>query len=139
MNLGARGFGLAVVAFVVVSLASIGFYVVVSHDGDPRLREIVAPAGDPEMGRLAIRRYGCAACHEIAGVRTPGGRVGPSLVGIGARRFVAGEIPNTPANLVDWIIAPQAFRPGSAMPNLGVTRRDAQDIMAYLYASGGPR
>lgn len=139
MGLSSRGFILSMAAFVVVSLAVIGYYVATSHEGDARLRQIVAPSGDPQAGREAIRGYGCATCHEIAGIRAPGGQVGPSLVGIEGRRFLAGEIPNTPDNMVRWIMGPQAIRPGSAMPNLGVTRDDAQDVMAYLYAAGDRR
>lgn len=139
MGLSSRGFALSLGAFVLVSLAVVGYYVASSHERDPSLRQIVAPAGDPGAGRAAIRHHGCTACHEIAGIRAPGGHVGPSLIGIEQRRFIAGEIPNTPENLVRWIMAPQAIRPGSAMPNLGVGREDAEDVMAYLYASGGRR
>jgi len=36
--------------------------------------------------------------------------------------------------MVRWIRGPQRFHPGSAMPDLGVSERDARDIAAYLYA-----
>jgi cytochrome c1 len=35
-------------------------------------------------------------------------------------------------NLIHWIRNPQAIDPQTAMPNLGVTERDALDISAYL-------
>jgi cytochrome c len=39
-----------------------------------------------------------------------------------------------PDNLVDWLRHTQAIVPGSAMPDLGVTERDAWDMAAYLYS-----
>jgi cytochrome c len=41
-------------------------------------------------------------------------------------------LPNTTENMVRWIRQPQAVNPRSAMPDLGVNERDAQDIAAYL-------
>ena len=34
--------------------------------------------------------------------------------------------------MIRWLQAPQAVYPEGAMPNLGVTERDARDIAAYL-------
>ena len=58
--------------------------------------------------------------------------VGPPLDGIGTREIVAGTLPNTTGNMVRWLRAPQELNPLSAMPDLGVTERDARDIAAYL-------
>ena len=49
-----------------------------------------------------------------------------------ARGLLAGIVPNTRDNMVRWLQAPQAIYPEGAMPNLGVTERDARDIAAYL-------
>jgi cytochrome c1 len=76
---------------------------------------------------------GCAACHVIPGVRGADGKVGPPLTGIGSRIMIAGQVPNTPDNLIRWIRDPQAIEPGTAMPNLGVSEPTARDIAAYLY------
>jgi cytochrome c1 len=35
---------------------------------------------------------------------------------------------------MQWLQDPQAIRPQTAMPNLGVGEEDARDIAAYLYA-----
>jgi cytochrome c2 len=51
---------------------------------------------------------------------------------MGSRRFIAGVLENTPANMVRWIRAPEQFVPDGAMPNLGVPERDAADMAAYL-------
>jgi cytochrome c2 len=46
--------------------------------------------------------------------------------------MLGGVLPNSPENMVRWLRAPQQFAPLSAMPDLGVTERDARDIAAYL-------
>jgi cytochrome c2 len=61
------------------------------------------------------------------------GKVGPSLQGIGGRTYLAGKLPNEPANMIKWIRQPQEVSPGTAMPELGVTEQDGKDIAAYLY------
>jgi cytochrome c len=89
--------------------------------------------GDPEHGQGAIKKYGCNACHVIPGIPGANGQVGPSLEGIGGRVYLAGQLPNTPENLMKWVEDPQGIRPGTAMPDMGVTEEDARDITAYLY------
>ena len=63
-----------------------------------------------------------------------GCRVGPPLTAWSERTVIAGYVPNTPEQLVHWIVMPQSVAPGNAMPNLGVTDDDARDIAAYLYS-----
>ncbi len=58
--------------------------------------------------------------------------VGPPLAGFAQRSTIAGHAPNTRRHLVDWIREPQRLRPGSAMPDVGVSAADAEDIAAYL-------
>jgi len=103
-----------------------------------RVSEADAPAltggGNPHRGQAAMRRYGCNACHTIPGVAGARGNVGPPLAGIGSRVYIAGVMSNTPANLVHWIENPPGVDSLTAMPNLGVTERDARDIAAYLYS-----
>jgi cytochrome c1 len=90
-------------------------------------------AGHPERGAELITRYGCGSCHTIPGIDRADGLVGPPLTRFGARSYIAGELPNNAENLQHWISNPQAVEPGTAMPNLGVSAIDAQDIAAYLY------
>jgi cytochrome c1 len=59
--------------------------------------------------------------------------VGPPLADFAGRVFIAGEVPNTTASLIQWIRNPQSIEPKTAMPNLGVTEGQARDIAAYLY------
>jgi cytochrome c2 len=89
--------------------------------------------GDPHAGRQAIQRYGCGSCHTVPGVARAQGMVGPPLTAFGRRIFVAGRLPNTPDNLIHWIVDPRDVSPATAMPMTGVTEEDARDIAAYLY------
>ncbi|WP_204342148.1 c-type cytochrome [Micromonospora terminaliae] len=90
-------------------------------------------AGRPDRGAKLIAQYGCGSCHTVPGVDRAGGLVGPPLTRFGARSYIAGELPNNADNLRRWITDPQAVEPGTAMPDLGVSAIDAQDIAAYLY------
>jgi cytochrome c len=81
-----------------------------------------------------IAAYGCGSCHTISGIAGADAHVGPSLAGFAERRYIAGRLPNTPQNLVEWIMHPQRVDPGNLMPYLGVSDSDARDIAAYLYA-----
>lgn len=91
------------------------------------------PGGNPDAGRVAIRSYGCGACHTVPGVRGANGMAGPPLTHFARRSFIAGEASNTASNLIRWIQAPESIEPGTAMPNLGVTEDLARDMAAYLY------
>ncbi len=93
----------------------------------------VGTGGDPGRGVQVIDRYGCGGCHTIPGVPGARGLVGPPLLWWSRRTFIAGELPNTPDNLIRWIRAPQSVEPGTAMPALGVTDEEARDAAAYLY------
>jgi cytochrome c len=89
--------------------------------------------GDAERGKAALRAYGCTACHTIPGVPGANGLVGPPLGGIASRAYIGGVAPNTPDNMVRWLMDPPALAPRTAMPNLGVGTSDARDMAAYLY------
>jgi len=84
-------------------------------------------------GKRLLEVYGCGGCHVIPGVRRAVGTVGPPLTAFARRGYIAGEMANTPANLIRWISVPQAIEPGTAMPNLGVTEDQATDMASYLY------
>lgn len=90
-------------------------------------------SGDAGRGAILIGRYGCAGCHEIPGIGATRGQVGPPLDGMGARIFIAGRLPNTPANLSRWVRRAQDVLPGGAMPNIDMGEQDSRDIAAYLH------
>lgn len=101
---------------------------------DRFVRARSAVGGDPVRGARLVVRYGCAACHDIPGVRPRGAQVGPSLEGLATRPFLAGQVRNRPDRLIAWITDPKAIEPGTAMPDLGVSEAEARDIATYLYA-----
>ena len=80
-----------------------------------------------------MRKYGCQSCHTIPGVVGADGLVGPPLAGIASRSYIAGVLPNAPANMLRWIQDPKLVDSLTAMPNVGVTPSDARNIAAYLY------
>jgi cytochrome c len=97
-------------------------------------RQIVDVGAGAKASRApaAIERYGCGSCHTIPGVSGANAEIGPNLGSFAARRYIAGRLANTPANLITWIRDPQGVDPGNVMPELGVTARDAREIAAYL-------
>jgi cytochrome c len=99
---------------------------------DPAPRPPGTAVGDPAAGARAIDAYGCGACHTIPGIRSASSMVGPPLTEWGHRTFIAGTVANDVDNLITWLRDPDAIRPGTAMPDLGVTEADARDIAAYL-------
>jgi cytochrome c len=90
--------------------------------------------GNPDRGISAIAHYGCGSCHFIPGISGAHGLVGPPLSGIKDRIYVAGSLHNNSANLRRWIQGPHEVNQQTAMPDLGVTAQDANDIVAYLYS-----
>lgn len=92
-----------------------------------------AESGDPEAGRRAVTQYLCATCHQIPGLPDANKHVGPPLNGIATRRYIAGILPNTPENMMNWLQNPKRNAPLTAMPDLDITDKDARDIVAYLY------
>jgi cytochrome c2 len=77
-------------------------------------------------------QYACNACHTIPGVTGSAPNVGPPLAGMSSRRRIAGKLPNTPENMVRWLRHTHEVAPSSAMPEMGVSARDARDLAAYL-------
>jgi cytochrome c len=125
-RLGGRG------RFAVAALLAAGAWLAGCADQSP-----VPPGevtqGNPDRGTALIVDYGCGSCHVIPGIATADGLVGPPLDAFSRRSFIAGQLPNSQANLVRWIRGPQDVEPGTAMPDLGVTTEQARDISAYLY------
>jgi cytochrome c len=99
---------------------------------------VAVTGGDPNHGKVLIDQYGCGACHIVPGVRGARGLVGPPLIYFSERTMIAGELPNSPSNLIRWIEHPREVEPKTAMPDLGLTEDQATDIAAYLYTLRGP-
>jgi len=92
--------------------------------------------GDPERGHGLIQAYGCGTCHMVEGVRGARGQVGPRLEDYAQQHLLAGFLPNTPSNLIAWLMDPVALKPRTGMPSQGVTEEEARHIAAYLYTLG---
>ncbi len=95
--------------------------------------ELQIAGGDPDRGLVLIQEYGCQSCHAIPGLQGRPAWVGPPLEMWSERLYIAGNLTNTPENLIYWLQFPQEVEPGTAMPNQGVTEEDARHISAYLY------
>lgn len=74
-----------------------------------------APGGD------LFREKGCNSCHAIGG---EGGDFGPSLDGVGDRYNAEW--------IFKWLKDPEAVKPGTQMPNLGLTDEERAHLVFYL-------
>lgn len=97
------------------------------------LESTIVPTGNPRRGRDLMRTYGCISCHAVPDLSAVPSFVGPPLERWPERNYIAGQYANTPANLIAWLENPQALKPGTAMPYMGVTPQDAADLAAFLY------
>jgi cytochrome c len=91
--------------------------------------------GDPNLGRRLIQQKGCGGCHTVSGVPGATGVAGPNLTNVALRPTLAGDsIPNSPDTLERWLMDPPSLKPGTTMPNLGLTEDDARNLVAFLEA-----
>ena len=118
----------------VLSLAGWLLLVTACRGGNPEyLSYTTSTGGDARRGHELIERYECGTCHTIPGVSSAHGVLASPLFWFAQRSFVAGELPNTPENLVRWIQDPRAIEPRTAMPAVGLSEAQARDVAAYLY------
>ncbi|MEW6245315.1 MAG: c-type cytochrome [Nitrospirota bacterium] len=78
--------------------------------------------------RLYQNKYGCNGCHRVGG---DGGIVGPALDRAGFRL--------NSTWVYRWIKYPQAMKPETRMPNLGLSDTDAKAVTMYLSTLRAPR
>lgn len=93
------------------------------------------PIASAAKGKKVIERVGCGSCHIIPGVGWPQGKLGPNLAGLVDRGLIAGKLPNQPDVLSAYIRNAPAMVPGSGMPAMPLSEREARDVAAYLYQS----
>jgi len=95
--------------------------------------QAAAPNGTAEQrGHEYFTGMPCANCHTISGTSARG-RIGPDLTHLASREtLAAGRLRNTPDQLSAWLHDPDAFKPGSHMPNLRLTDEQRGDIVQYL-------
>lgn len=101
---------------------------------DEYLRSRVAAAGLLEAKAL-FHTLGCRGCHKVRGV---GGDDGPDLTAVGNKdpgqlSFAQVESPQTLANwFKQHFRAPASVVHGSAMPELGLTERQVDQLTFYM-------
>jgi mono/diheme cytochrome c family protein len=79
-------------------------------------------AGMVELGkRLYSNKYGCNGCHSVG---AEGGKVGPALDRAGFRL--------NGTWIYRWVKNPQAMKPETRMPALGLSDADAKAVTMYL-------
>jgi cytochrome c oxidase subunit 2 len=91
-------------------------------------------SGNPAAaeGRSVFLHNACINCHTVSGTVATG-RFGPDLTHLAGRDTIAsGPIPNTSANLRQWIADPNVMKPGSLMPAMHLNDHDLDAITAYL-------
>jgi cytochrome c2 len=122
----------AAAALLVVTVAAMEY--AVDTERETIDKAVKMTGGDPKKAPALMRRYGCTGCHQIPGMPGARGVVGPPLTGLAERVYVGGALPNTPDNVVAFILEAHAYRPNTAMPVTGIDERGARDIAAYLYS-----
>jgi mono/diheme cytochrome c family protein len=83
-----------------------------------------AQAADPRHGEELARRW-CAACHVVAADQLKGGDNVPTFASIAHRPEF------NPARLAFFLLDPHP-----KMPNMDLTRREAEDLAAYIAELG---
>lgn len=74
-----------------------------------------------QVNRPKVFNQLCIACHSLEG---QGGTVGPKLDGVGSRM--------TMSQIEIWLQNPAKVKPGTAMPNLGLSEEAIRELAAYL-------
>jgi len=83
-------------------------------------------------GQRVFESTACVNCHTISGTAAKG-RFGPDLTHLMSRDTIAaGAAKNTPEQLRLWIRNPDAIKPGSKMPAMGLNDEDVAAVAAYL-------
>lgn len=79
-----------------------------------------------------FKSKGCVACHTVAEVEGAVGTIGPVLDGLASRAELTSGLPVTKENVADWIRDPGAVKPGTVMPNLGLSEDEIDKLAGWL-------
>lgn len=108
--------------------------------------QVIADGGAAQRGQELFTSQTCVGCHAIDGYPSGGvaggavvpeneqARIGPNLTHFAGRDTFAGGIYDAQSDddLTAWLTNPQAQKPGSQMPNLGLEPDEIADLIAYL-------
>ena len=94
----------------------------------------------PSRGKRVIETRGCMTCHVFSGappLAASAIRVPLSPEALTQAMMLAPDLRLTRERLkrealVAWLVDPPAQKPGAAMPSLGLTRVEAEDVAAFL-------
>lgn len=104
---------IALVTMLAIVLTIFGFRQ--SHKPDAYVREVLSRSGDAIQGH-AIFQMNCAGCHGL----TAGGKVGPSLKGVSARKSRTGLIEQVTSGKTP------------PMPQFQPNPQEMADVLSYL-------
>lgn len=94
---------------------------------------LAAPAWAGESGERLFTRKGCVSCHALKGHAGADGTMGPDL-----SKLYKAKPARDHKELAAFIRDPRAERPGSAMPTLGLSLRQAEALSSYLLTPRTP-
>lgn len=84
-------------------------------------RQDAAPVGDPAYGELIAQTW-CSTCHLVAADENRA-----VFAGVPTFTSVARRLPNDADVLAAFIADPHP-----PMPNMGLSRQDVRDVLAYI-------
>ena len=86
-----------------------------------------------KKGRETFLSLPCTGCHTVLGT-SAGGKVGPDLTHVASKKSIAaGAVsPVNEQTLTAWIKNPPAVKPGTQMPNYGLSDDQVHDIVQWL-------
>jgi len=98
----------------------------------------LATADQIAHGKSLVMEYGCASCHEIAGIKRPE-NFAPELTRIGSKSvtqliFLTGMQHTLPDYIAGKIRQPRAFAPGLKMPQYSFTSAQTDALTTALLA-----
>jgi cytochrome c oxidase subunit II len=108
------------------------------QDFDRWLANEAAPAVQPAdssvaLGQQLVTGGVCAGCHTVRGTTAQFGRTAPDLTHVARRSTIAaGLLDNNAENLIRWVGDAPSVKPGSLMPNMGLSEQELRYIVAYL-------
>jgi cytochrome c oxidase subunit 2 len=83
-------------------------------------------------GRDLFLSQSCVNCHRVRGTSARG-TYAPDLTHLMSRQTLAsGMVPNTRAELRQWVIDPRQTKPGCLMPAFGLSPAQVDLLVDYL-------
>ena len=90
-------------------------------------RRLIPQESKEISGDQLFVNKGCLACHEYSTLSCP------NLDGLSKRgTFLNGTQKVNEENLSKWLRNPAAMKPGTSMPNLGLSEQEINKLVEYL-------